>query len=105
MARPRSGHVYFTLKDDSASIRAVMWKNDARRLAFDLTDGLAVRALGTPDGLPAARRISDRRPRDRARGDRSARAGVSPAVRQDWRWKVCSTRRGSGRCRVFRGGS
>jgi exodeoxyribonuclease VII large subunit len=46
VARPRSGHVYFTLKDDSASIRAVMWKNDTRRLAFDLTDGLAVRALG-----------------------------------------------------------
>ena len=46
MARPRSGHVYFTLKDDSASIRAVMWKTDTRRLAFDLTDGLAVRALG-----------------------------------------------------------
>ena len=46
VARPRSGHVYFTLKDDSASIRAVMWKNDTRRLAFELTDGLAVRALG-----------------------------------------------------------
>jgi len=46
VAHPRSGHVYFTLKDDSASIRAVMWKNDARRLAFDLTDGLAVRSLG-----------------------------------------------------------
>jgi len=46
LARPRSGHIYFTLKDDSASIRAVLWKNDARRLAFDLTDGLAVRCLG-----------------------------------------------------------
>ena len=46
VARPRSGHLYFTLKDNSASIRAVMWKNDARRLAFDLTDGLAVRSLG-----------------------------------------------------------
>lgn len=46
VARPRSGHVYFTLKDDLASIRAVMWKNDTRRVAFDLTDGLAVRALG-----------------------------------------------------------
>jgi exodeoxyribonuclease VII large subunit len=46
VARPRSGHVYFTLKDDSASIRAVLWKSDAQRLAFDLTDGLAVRALG-----------------------------------------------------------
>jgi exodeoxyribonuclease VII large subunit len=46
VARPRSGHIYFTLKDESASIRAVMWKNDSRRIAFDLTDGLAVRALG-----------------------------------------------------------
>jgi exodeoxyribonuclease VII large subunit len=46
VARPRSGHVYFTLKDDSASIRAVMWKNESRRMAFDLVDGLAVRALG-----------------------------------------------------------
>jgi exodeoxyribonuclease VII large subunit len=46
LARPRSGHIYFTLKDDSASIRAVLWKSDARRLAFDLVDGLAVRCVG-----------------------------------------------------------
>jgi exodeoxyribonuclease VII large subunit len=46
VARPRSGHIYFTLKDDSASIRAVMWQNDARWLAFELTDGLAVRSIG-----------------------------------------------------------
>jgi exodeoxyribonuclease VII large subunit len=46
VARPKSGHVYFTLKDEAASIRAVVWKSDARRLAFELTDGLAVRALG-----------------------------------------------------------
>jgi len=46
VARPRSGHIYFTIKDESASIRAVMWKNDSRRVAFELTDGLAVRALG-----------------------------------------------------------
>ena len=46
VTRPRSGHIYFTIKDDSASIRAVVWKNDARRITFDLTDGLSVRALG-----------------------------------------------------------
>ena len=46
VARPKSGHVYFTLKDDAASIRAVIWKSEAQRLAFDLTDGLAVRASG-----------------------------------------------------------
>jgi exodeoxyribonuclease VII large subunit len=46
VTRPRSGHLYFTIKDDSASIRAVVWKNDARRITFDLSDGLSVRALG-----------------------------------------------------------
>jgi exodeoxyribonuclease VII large subunit len=46
LSRPKSGHVYFTLKDHSASLRGVMWKSDAQRLAFDLTDGLAVRILG-----------------------------------------------------------
>jgi exodeoxyribonuclease VII large subunit len=46
LARPRSGHVYFSLKDDSAQIRAVLWKADARRVVFELEDGLAVRAWG-----------------------------------------------------------
>jgi exodeoxyribonuclease VII large subunit len=46
LARPKSGHIYFTLRDHSSTIRAVIWKNDSRRLAFDLTDGLAVRCVG-----------------------------------------------------------
>src|SRR6516165_10726086 len=46
VARPRSGHVYLNLKDDAASIRAVLWKSEAERLVFDLTDGLAVRVRG-----------------------------------------------------------
>lgn len=46
LARPRSGHIYFSLRDSTASIRGVMWKSDAQRLAFDLHDGLAVRLLG-----------------------------------------------------------
>jgi exodeoxyribonuclease VII large subunit len=46
VARPRSGHLYFTLRDETASIRAVMWKTDAQRLAFDPADGLSVRCLG-----------------------------------------------------------
>jgi exodeoxyribonuclease VII large subunit len=46
VARPKSGHIYFTLKDNSAAIRGVMWKTDARRLAFELADGLSVRSLG-----------------------------------------------------------
>ena len=46
LSRPRSGHVYLSLKDESAQIRAVLWKSEARRLVFDLTDGLAVRVWG-----------------------------------------------------------
>ena len=46
VTRPRSGHLYFTLKDDTASIRAVMWRNDAQRITFELADGLSVRTLG-----------------------------------------------------------
>ena len=46
LSRPRSGHIYFCLKDDGASIRAVMWKSDAQRVVFDLADGLAVKVSG-----------------------------------------------------------
>ncbi len=46
LARPRSGHVYFSLKDDSAQIRAVIWKNDAEQVVFDLADGLQIKAWG-----------------------------------------------------------
>jgi exodeoxyribonuclease VII large subunit len=44
--RAASGHVYFTLKDDEAQIRAVLFRGTARRLAFEPDDGLAVLAYG-----------------------------------------------------------
>jgi exodeoxyribonuclease VII large subunit len=46
LSRPRSGHLYFSLKDDSSQIRAVLWRSAAQRLVFDLADGLAVRVWG-----------------------------------------------------------
>ncbi len=46
LARPRSGHVYLQLKDESAQVRAVLWKSQAQRVVFDLEDGLAVRVFG-----------------------------------------------------------
>ena len=46
LARPRSGHVYLSLKDDASQVRAVIWKSDAERVVFDLTDGLAVKVWG-----------------------------------------------------------
>jgi exodeoxyribonuclease VII large subunit len=48
-ARPRSGHCYFTLKDDQAQIRAVMWRGAASRLRFEMEDGLEVVCQGHLD--------------------------------------------------------
>lgn len=48
-SRPQSGHSYFTLKDDQAQIRAVMWRSAAARLKFDLADGLDVICHGHID--------------------------------------------------------
>jgi exodeoxyribonuclease VII large subunit len=41
-----SGHHYFSLKDDEAQIRAVVWRNDARLLRFRPKDGMKVLARG-----------------------------------------------------------
>ena len=42
----RSGHVYFTLKDDEAQISAVVWRTTAARLSFELRDGMEIVAVG-----------------------------------------------------------
>jgi exodeoxyribonuclease VII large subunit len=47
LSRPRSGHLYFNLKDEGASIRAVMWRSAASKVVFDLADGLSVRVRGS----------------------------------------------------------
>ena len=44
--RAGSGHLYLTLKDESAQLRAVMWRGKASRLRFDPQDGLQVIAAG-----------------------------------------------------------
>ncbi len=46
LSHPRSGHIYFTLKDSGAAVRAVMWRSSAARLALDLRDGMEVEAHG-----------------------------------------------------------
>lgn len=38
----RSGHCYFTLRDEQASVKAVMFRSDARRLAFRPEEGMRV---------------------------------------------------------------
>jgi exodeoxyribonuclease VII large subunit len=43
---PSSGHLYFTLKDETATLQAVMFQMEAARIGFALRDGMAVVARG-----------------------------------------------------------
>lgn len=42
----RTGHMYFTLKDDKSAIKAVMFKSNAQRLRFMPEDGMSVIVRG-----------------------------------------------------------
>ena len=44
---PGSGHLYFTLKDETATLSAVMFQREARRVGFALADGQAVLVRGS----------------------------------------------------------
>ena len=41
------GHLYFSLKDEAASLDCVMWASRASRLRFEVEDGLAVMTTGS----------------------------------------------------------
>jgi len=45
--RSRAGHCYFTLKDEKAQLRTVMFAREAQHLPTDPEEGMKVRALGT----------------------------------------------------------
>jgi exodeoxyribonuclease VII large subunit len=47
-----SGHAYFTLKDDAATIDAVVWKGNFARLSFKPQEGLEVIATGRLTTFP-----------------------------------------------------
>jgi exodeoxyribonuclease VII large subunit len=42
-----SGHAYFTLKDEGAQVRCVLFRNRTRRIRFEPSDGLSVLAFGS----------------------------------------------------------
>ncbi len=46
LSTPVSGHFYFTLKDENARIKAVMFRGQNRKLKFTLEDGLSIIGLG-----------------------------------------------------------
>lgn len=55
-SRPASGHLYFTLKDERARLRVVMFASKARFLRFHMRDGMRVIVQG---GLDVFERTGD----------------------------------------------
>jgi exodeoxyribonuclease VII large subunit len=49
VSRPASGHLYFSLKDEGATLGAVVWRSDVRRLRFELEAGQEVLVHGRLD--------------------------------------------------------
>ena len=47
LSTPRSGHIYFTLKDQQASLKCVIWRSNAMRIRVPLRDGQAVEVHGS----------------------------------------------------------
>ncbi len=52
LCRPRSGHVYFTLKDQEAQLPAVIWRAVISDVRFELHEGLEVVCFGYLDVYP-----------------------------------------------------
>lgn len=52
LSRPHSGHLYFTLKDEGAQIRGVIWRSTAQRLRFQLEEGQQVLCHGDLEVYP-----------------------------------------------------
>ena len=53
VSRPASGHFYFDLKDDRASISAIIWKGQAAKLKIRPEEGIEVVATGRMTTFPA----------------------------------------------------
>lgn len=47
-----SGHIYLTLKDETAQLSAIIWRSTAERIKFDVVNGLKVVCRGNIDVYP-----------------------------------------------------
>ncbi len=54
--RHSSGHLYFTLKDQSCELSCVMWRSAAGRMKFDPADGMEVIVVGSVEVFERAGR-------------------------------------------------
>ncbi len=52
LSRPSSGHLYFSLKDQTGNLKAVIWRTTAERISFEPDDGMQVVCCGGIDVYP-----------------------------------------------------
>lgn len=52
LTQPQSGHIYLTLGDEQAQIKGVIWRSTAKRIGFDLQNGMEVVCRGSIDVYP-----------------------------------------------------
>ncbi len=52
LTQPQSGHIYLTLGDENAQLKAVIWRSTAQRVGFDLQNGMQVICHGEIDVYP-----------------------------------------------------
>jgi len=52
LSQPKSGHAYFTLKDETAQLSAAIWKSTTAKLKFDLRNGMQVVCRGRIEVYP-----------------------------------------------------
>ena len=104
VVQPRSGHLYFTLKDAEAQLRVVMWKPRVRRLRFMPQNGQQVEVHGAISIYEAGGVYQLYADTIRPVGEGPSTVN-SCASRPAWRPKGCSTKSANARCRTSRGAS
>ncbi|MCB9029934.1 MAG: exodeoxyribonuclease VII large subunit [Deltaproteobacteria bacterium] len=57
LSKPKSGHIYFNLKDEHSQVACVIWRGVASKLDFKLEDGMFVYAFGNPTLYPVSGRF------------------------------------------------
>ena len=77
----RSGHCYFEVKDDEASMSVIVWRGTAQKMGFQLKDGLAVRLTGKFDVYKASGKLSFVARRVEAAGEGLLRQQVAELAR------------------------